>query len=279
MKWGLMEYYNGEFDDINSIDLRHNDVSGGNCSKDDIDIILNYPSAEKIIMSGLKQEVFEYFIDNYAQQFKVIYFWKCPHVSDLSKLSKLVKVEYLLWFWNQRASTLWNMESNIKLKGICIEDFTKVRTLDQLASSKSLEQLIFSDKVWVTSSLNSLEPLKKCLSLKYVYFTLKKLDDGNITHLAEIQKLEEIYFNHNLFTTEQLAWLRAKLPNVKSKVLEPYYTTKPLEWKTSKGIKIKDTQICGKRKPFLDSNLDKNRIDKYVEAFSNLVATYRHQED
>ncbi|MCT4687014.1 hypothetical protein [Vallitalea sp.] len=86
MNCKLIEYSNGKFDDINSIDLRQNDVSGGNCSKEDIDLISNYPNAKKIIISGLKQEVFDYFID-------------------------------------------------------------------KLPSSKTLQQLIYSDKVWVTSLL------------------------------------------------------------------------------------------------------------------------------
>ena len=34
---------------------------------------------------------------------------------------------------------------------------------------------------------------------------------------------------------------------------------------------MKDTFIHGKGKPFLDSNLDKNRISKYVQEFEQML--------
>jgi hypothetical protein len=75
-----------------------------------------------------------------------------------------------------------------------------------------------------------------------------------------------------LFTTEQVAWLKAHLPNtITSKELNPYWTfEKPL----TINEKVKDTFIVGKRKPFLDSVQDKARIKKYIQQFDKAYQWY-----
>ncbi len=75
-----------------------------------------------------------------------------------------------------------------------------------------------------------------------------------------------------MFTTEQVAWLKAHLPlTVKSQVLHPY-------WQIESAIKIsgkqKDTFIVGKRKPFLDSVQDRMRMEKYVQQFNAMYQWY-----
>ena len=44
--------------------------------KEQIDNIKKYPHAKSVIVSGLYQDTFEYFIDNYGKQFEAITFWK-----------------------------------------------------------------------------------------------------------------------------------------------------------------------------------------------------------
>ncbi len=43
---------------------------------EDIEMISRYPNAKSIIISGLSQETFDYFINNYGSQFEAITFWK-----------------------------------------------------------------------------------------------------------------------------------------------------------------------------------------------------------
>jgi hypothetical protein len=85
----------------------------------------------------------------------------------------------------------------------------------------------------------------------------------------------ELDFNNNLFTTEQLAWLAAKLKNVNSRAFSPYYTLKhPIVTSTKSGKRVKDTVIVGKGKPILDSHIQSKRIEKYVAEFNQLVEKY-----
>lgn len=250
------------------------DVSGGILEKAEIDDIRNHPEIDKIKIMGLKQDTFEYFIEKYGQQFKAIYFFKNKAVKDLSALSYLENIEFIGYFFNQGCNRLWDMSKNFALKGLAINDFSKLHNLDDIVTAPNLEFLDFGNMVWDKLILNTLKPLSET-KLKYLRFNAKKIIDNDITPIAKIRTLEELIFSTYLFETEQIAWLTAKLVNVKSSSLGPYHKIDtPIKWETSRGIKMKDTYIHGKGKPFLDSNLDKNRINRYVEEFQQMVKKF-----
>lgn len=241
-------------------------------AKDEIDVIQEFPSATEIAISGLTQDTFEYFVENYAHQFKAIIFWKCPRIGNLKALESLHQVEYLVFYWNQMAEHLWDFSKTKALKGFCYDDFTRMHDISEIADAPALEELQFGNKVWAKYILNTLGPIKECTALKRLAFSAKKIVDGKIEPLAELKQLEQLSFSSNLFSTEQVAWLKAHLPDtVVSKVLTAYWTIdKPLKING----KHKDTIIVGKRKPFLSSVEDKARIAVYVEQFNTMYQWY-----
>ncbi|WP_145450334.1 hypothetical protein [Gimesia panareensis] len=117
--------------------------------------------------------------------------------------------------------------------------------------------------------LDSLEPLARIRHLRKLSFSAKKIIDFRISPLAEIEHLETLWFPTNLFPTEKVAWLTARIgKKVKSEILAPYKKfTDPI----SSGEKQIDTFIVGKRKPSLDSRLDAKKIEKYVRKFNELT--------
>ena len=59
------------------IDLVQKEVGGGTVSIEQIDEAMgNNPDAGSIVISGLKQDTFEYLIKQYGKQFNAISFWK-----------------------------------------------------------------------------------------------------------------------------------------------------------------------------------------------------------
>lgn len=241
------------------------EVSGGRISKDGINVIREFPNATEIAITGLRQDTFEYFVENYGQQFKAIIFWKCPLVGSLKALEQLDRVEYIVYFWNQRAETLWNFSMTKALKGFSFDDFTRMHDISEVAGAPALEELQFGDRVWAKSILNTLGPIRECTALKRLAFSVKRILDGRIEPLAHLKQLEHLSFSSNLFSTGQVAWLKAHLPGtVASKVLNAYWTLeKPLQ---TDGKAI-DTIIIGKGKPVLSSAEDKARISRYAEQF------------
>jgi hypothetical protein len=234
-------------------------------AKDEIDVIKEFPSATEIAISGLAQDTFEYFVETYGQQFKAIVFWKCPLVGSLKAIESLDQVEYIVYFWNQRAEHLWDFSKTKALKGFCYDDFTRMHDISEIAAAPALEELQFGNKIWPKYILNTLGPLKECTTLKGLAFSAKKIVDGRIEPLADLKQLEQLSFPSNLFSTEQVAWLKAHVPDtVVSTVLTAYWTIdQPLKISG----KDKDTFIVGKRKPFLSSVEDQARIARYVEEF------------
>jgi hypothetical protein len=239
-----------------------------------IEVLRNHPEATEIWIGGLTQETFEYFVDTYGQQFRVIHFWKCPLITDFSRLERLTRVEYLLFFWNQRVSRLWDMSRNLNLRGISFDDFTRLRTLEEIPLAPRLEELYFVDRIWNAFVAESLKPLAKARMLRSLRFTALRIVDNDITPLAEIPNLEVLEFPPRLFTIEQVAWLTSKLPHVRSSVLCPYLRLdSPFD---HEGI-MKDVLVIGKGKPFLNSYVDQDRLEKYETQFSSLVKQYTQE--
>ncbi|MCW8855976.1 MAG: hypothetical protein OQJ95_01340, partial [Kangiella sp.] len=129
------------------------------------------------------------------------------------------------------------------------------------------------DRVWSSFVLDSLSPLSNINNLRKLSFSAKKIDDFRISPIADISDLEELEFPTNLFPTEKVAWLTAKIGSkVKSSVLSPY---RRIETPIISGEKQIDTFITGKRKPSLDYDVDAKRIEKYVKKFKDLVEFYK----
>ncbi len=106
----------------------------------------NHPQIDIIKIIGLKQDTFEYFVEKYGQQFKAIYFFKNKSIKDLSPLSSLQKVEFIGYFFNQGCDRLWDMNRNFALKGLSINDFSKLHYIDEIVTAPNLEFFDFGNR-------------------------------------------------------------------------------------------------------------------------------------
>ncbi len=254
----------------NRVEYENRDVGGGTITHDEIDTISEFENFDNIFISGLHQDTFDYFIDTQAYKFKSIMFWKNKLVNDWSKLGDLDQVEFIGYFHNQRITEFWDMSNNLKLEGLFISDFTRLHSLSGIETAPALERFSFQDAVWNTSVLDVLEPLVNT-RIKEFYFGAKSITHSDISVYTRMPELEILDFRSNMYTTEELAWLVANLPNVSGYALRPYIKF------DRKDPTMKDVLICGKRKPFLFSTTDKEKIERYVIKFDNLVAKYRKE--
>lgn len=256
------------------VDLIQPEIGGGRLAAGDLDAISLQPDATALRVSGLDQATFETLVERHGRQFTALHLWKCPRIQDFSPLESLPDLTLVSIFWNQRSTRLWNLAATPKLRGLEFEDFSRLRDLEDLRNAVALEELTFGDKVWMKNSVASLEPLRGLASVRSLWFALKKIDDGRIQPLAGLQGLGLLRCPSNLFTTEQLAWLRARLPDaVRGSVLQPIeMLARPIE---IAGSPSRDVLVMGKRKPFLSSTADASRIQRYVDNYWRLVERYR----
>jgi hypothetical protein len=246
------------------------DIGGGRMTATDLaQIDAAPPSTTALVISGLDQPMFEMLVGRYGYRFTAIYFWKCPRIEDLTPLEALPSLTYVAFYWNQRATKLWNFAATPKLRGLQWQDFSRLHALDDLAAGSSLEELRFGDAVWTKSVFVSLAPLQPLTRLRRLDFDARRIEDGRVQPLVSLPSLESLDFPLRMFTTEQCAWLRAHLrDSVRGRALVPVSSL-------DKPIGSKDTFVIGKGQPFLNSKTDRARIARYTEAFWALVEKYR----
>lgn len=249
-----------------TVKQKKQDAGGGITTCEEIDKFSELDSNEKVMISGLRQNTFEYFIRTQAHRFKAIMFWKNKLVEDWSLLSTLKNIVFIGYFHNQRIDKMWDMTKNTALEGLYISDFTRLHTFEGVEKAPKLERLSFGNAIWSTSTLKDLKPLENS-RLKEFSFSGKRIETEDISIYTKMPELEVLDFPTNLYTTEQLAWLVAKLPNVKGYSLRPY-----IKFDRASSDMVKDVLICGKRKPYLSSIEDVQKIKAYVDKFETLVA-------
>lgn len=227
-----------------------------------LDLLRSYPEINVIKVSDLREKELNYLVDTYGNQIHYIYLFKCNKIADLSALGRLKNLCYVIAYWNIKAKQFWDMSNNENLLGIKVYGFTGLTNLDDIPTAPKLESL----EAPFNKGLVSLKPLLQT-KLKELLISFPSLGDKDITPLVKIHTLKKLNFGTILFTTEQVAWLKANLTNVEGEVLAPY-------------LKIFETDVLviGKRKPRLQIPKDNARIQKYVDAFEKLVEQYKGKE-
>ena len=125
---------------------------------------------------NLTQEEFDYFVSKYGDNYESIYFFNNTKIKNLSALSNLKKVKYLL-FYNLRGAELWDMSKNESLKGIMISDSKKMLyNLEQLQYAPNLEELLLFSTMFNKYSVKTIIPLKNCKKLKRLFIEFNTED-------------------------------------------------------------------------------------------------------
>lgn len=222
-------------------------------------------------ITRLSQEGLEHFVLNYGHSYRVLYLDDCTRIQDFSPLGDLPELEALRLEWCRKADRLWDMSGNTSLKVLSIHDAKKnVSNPMQLQTSQTLEEI----RLWGADfdnkhTLESLSCFQGMKSLKRIDLNMMKLQNRSLDILATLPKLEEFHFDAGMLTTEEIAWICAKHPNLYGDCLGVYTTNEV--------TCLNDIRICGHRKPGLDLPKDQKRLDKYTSEFNALVKKYRDE--
>ena len=222
-------------------------------------------------LTRLSQEGLEHFVQNYGHSYRVLYLDDCTRIQDFSPLGDLPELEALRIEWCRKADRLWDMSGNTSLKVLSIHDARKIAANPtQLQTSQTLEEI----RLWGADfdnkyTLESLSCFQGMRSLKRIDLNMMKLQNRNLDILATLPMLEEFHFDAGMLTTEEIAWICAKHPNLNGDCLGVYTTNEV--------TCLNDIRICGHRKPGLDLPKDQKRLDKYTSEFNALVKKYRDE--
>lgn len=249
------------------------DISGGKITVADIDKLKFHPDADAVTISGLRQDTFEYFIETYGKQLKAIRFFKNKFIEDLSPLGTLPQLEYIYLSLNQRAASLWEMTNNISLTGLCIEDFSRLSSIEEVKTAPSLRDFRIGNAVCKKAVINSLMPLAG-MNLEKLSFNGSAIEDNDLSFLPKLPRLKTFDFPTNAFTTEQVAWIAANFPQLEGFAIGAKRDCSLFE-SNKNLVLVPGTIIVGKRKQTMIIKGNEAKIERYISAFNKLKQRYK----
>ncbi len=105
--------------------------------------------------------------------------------------------------------------------------------------------------------------------LRRLHLNQIKLADKDMSFLNTLPVLETFDFDPGMLTTEQIAYLCAKYPELSGTFMGAYG---PAHYGSKAYMRV-----SGYRKPTLELPEQKARLDAYVQAFNALVDVYRRE--
>lgn len=275
MELSASEFFSGHFS-RNAIHLREPnwDIGGGRISVRDIDELASHPRADRVAISGLRQDTFEYFIRTYGPQLKAILFFKDKLVEDWSLLGTLPQLEYVYWFANQRVDRLWDMSENQSLKGLFISNFSRLHSIEGIERAGALRYFSIGNAIWPTMVVESLMPLAGT-NITDLEFCGRTIADGNLSFFSSLHNLQSFNCSLSLLPTEQFAWIAANCPQVEGRALHPKEDGTVYISRNGEHLQVPGTYIIGKRKPSLPYEGNEARIKNYVDSFEQMKEKYR----
>lgn len=254
--------------------LVRTELNGGKASREDIDGLADRPAVRYLRISGLEQKTLEHLARVHGARLRGLELWKCPKVESLQPLEAMPELRLVSIFTNRRSTGLWNLARTPHLTALRFTDFYKLSTLDDLAAGTSLEDLEMGTDVSAKDLVvESLAPLASLVRLQALTLGVQGVVDGRIEPLGSLSSLRRLVFGTAIFTTEQVAWLRAHLPAVADGPLTGLVRSAA---PSPPGSRATDTWVVGTGKPRLQAERDAESLAAYRQAFERRVEFFRN---
>ncbi len=183
-------------------------------------------------------------------------------VKDLAPLTRISDLKHLAIRWNTKASSIDPIGEINAIETLILDDTPKIASLEPLRQLKNLTHLEVSGGIWNKNNVKSLRPLSSLAKLHSLTLLNLKIADDSLRPLAKCRSLRELHIS-NQFPTEEYAFLAVNMPSTKCDKFTPYIRlTSPLDGK--------DIMVVGRRKPFLNSQSDIKKLEKYGDRFNQL---------
>ena len=236
---------------------------------DDVDYEMSTGKNPRILeIHGMNQESLEHFVTHYGKDYEYLSLFHCQLISDLSPLADLPNLKGVDMNWNIRTDRLWDMSHNSHLTYLGIMDCKKItQKLHLLQTGQSLEELSVCGSIFTSHPMDGLACFGELPKLRHLHAMFIKPADRDTAFLDTLTALREFDFEAGLFTTEQIAYLCVKYPNLGGTYMGPYGPDYPSAQN--------HMRVSGYRKPTLEIPRQQAALDKHVAKFNALVEQYR----
>ena len=263
--WNITRYSGHNYTPEQTLAI-HSPLEHKALTPDDVDAALQARADLSILQAtGLDQMCFEYLIRHYGDRLRTVYFFSSPDIRDFSPLSGLPLLENVLIYWNRKAETLWDMRENTGLKGIQISASKRLLLgLDAMPTAPNLEEIRLNGDVLTNHAIRDFSVFERCAGLKRLSLLGVNVLDGTMEPLFGLKQLEIFDFDPSLFTIDQIALLKAKLPMATGMSLCAYQLDGE-----------EKARVNGKRMPTLKLPKQQKQLEEYAAKFEELVENYR----
>ncbi len=244
-----------------------------NMSPDDIDYEMTKGKHPTVLeICGMNQESLEYFVEKYGEPYEYLSFFKCQLISDFSPLSKLKNLKGVSIYWNIRAEKLWDMSENHSLEAIAIADAKKLTRngLPLLGTGQNLKMVGINGSIFEKYPFEGLSVFKNLSALEEIRLYDLKIADKSLDALKALPNLRTFDFDAGMFTTEEIAYMCARYPQIEGTFMGSYGPQYP----GSESY----MRVSGYRKPTLEIPEQQKALDKYIAHFHALVEKYKTEE-
>ncbi|MGN1400949.1 MAG: leucine-rich repeat domain-containing protein [Bacillus sp. (in: firmicutes)] len=243
--------------DLNEVDVKLNEIAIQGKTKN-LERLKEFRNLEKVWLFTINQAQFDLILSFIRPRTLYIYEMR---VENLASLEILSNTEQIYLCWNTKADKLWDLSKNFGLKSLSIEDFKKLNNIEPLQRNPSLENLEVSGGIWNSLTIDTLEPIRALTNLTSLSLLNIRVKDESLKALTHLKGLSELSIS-NQFPTEEYARLSVTLTGTKCDYFQPYVVL-------DDAIDGKDIMVIGKRKPFLNSHIDKKKLERYIAQFTS----------
>ncbi len=133
---------------------------------------------KNVFLNGFNQNLFEYIVPIIKDSAEVIYFFKCPQISDLCALSQFSKLKCVHIFQNNSLTKLWDMTNATNLKIISFNMISKLESIETL--KHSFVEYVHLDSIdnngCKKTALFNVSNFEQMPHLKYLSLNFKNLE-------------------------------------------------------------------------------------------------------
>lgn len=163
------------------------------------------------------------------------------------------------------------MSGNKSLTGLCIEDFSRLHSINRINTAPALKDFEIGNAIWSKMTVDSLMPLANSNIERFMFYG-KEIVENDFSFLAAMKNLKEFNIPSNMLSTEQVAWIAANFPHINGFALKAKIDCDLYD---SSMNQMLGAIIVGKRKPSLIIQGNEKRIEKYVLSFELLKQKYK----
>jgi len=190
-------------------------------------------------------------------------------LESLDGIDRLTGTEKLTLEWATRVERLDPLFRMKGLSSLSVFDFPKLRDLSGIEALANLTELHLSGNRGSLSPplrLASIKPVARLANLRSFSLVNARLEDDDITPLAELQELRHLQLA-NQFDRRQFAYLAKRLNGRLEEPLRSHVESS-LQCEKCKGSKF---MLTGRRMPLLCRACDSQRFQKLEREFEALV--------